>query len=213
MTFPKPQKILVTPAKAALWKPSEFLMQEKVDGEFDTREIGGAVIAGDLLRRKSGGFLTLRQADILDRAGGEAFFAFDLLAMDGTDIQDYSARRRWQLLQGGNFGYPMVETCAGGTIPAGCEGVVAKPWASPYGQMYAVKQLLAFTCRVSSTGGTQSVGIVDVVTGQDRGRVTLSGGRCDKVRIGSLIRVCAMDLTQAGRLREPRVHDDFLIRF
>jgi hypothetical protein len=73
---------------------------------------------------------------------------------------------------------------------------------------------LTYRCRVISTGATQSVGIADAETGADRGHVTLRGGKCDRVRVGSAIKVEGMGLTAAGRIREPRCTEKvWLVKF
>ncbi len=45
------------------------------------------------------------------------------------------------------------------------------------------------------------------------GRVTLRGGKCDQVRIGSLIRVEGMNLTAAGKIRQPAPAREWLVQF
>ena len=64
-------------------------------------------------------------------------------------------------------------------------------------------------------GGTQSVEIE--INGQPAGRVALLGGKCDRVRVGSVLKVEGFGLTPAGRIREPRVCRDtptsWLVRF
>jgi hypothetical protein len=53
---------------------------------------------------------------------------------------------------------------------------------------------------------------MDAETGQDRGRVKMGGGKCDQVRIGSIIRVEGLGLTDLGKIREPRACREWLVK-
>ncbi len=95
-------------------------------------------------------------------------------------------------------------------MASGAEGVVAKPLDAPYGSMECYKALQIRKCAVLRIGPSQSVEIIasgndeDVVTGF----VKLGGGKVDKVRVGSLIKVESLGLTSNGKLREPRICTD-----
>ena len=101
----------------------------------------------------------------------------------------------------------------GDFLKAGAEGVVAVDWSAPWGNLVAHKANSIHTCRITSTSGKQSVGIADAATGQDRGRVKLGGGKADQVRVGSIIRVEGMGLTDAGKIRQPQPCREWLIQF
>jgi hypothetical protein len=57
------------------------------------------------------------------------------------------------------------------------------------------------------------VGICDDATGADRGKVTLRGGKCDQVRIGSIIRVEGMGLTSVGKIRQPQPCREWIVKY
>ena len=218
--YPKPEKRLVSIDQARIWSPAHSLIQEKMDGEFQTREVGGGVslVAGEFVTRKSGAMLTSKTLALLQARPAGVFFAFDLLESQRLVATHWPTKARWMELRRlemeGFFADDMrlVRVWDGpafidNILADGGEGVVRKDWTEPYGQMLAVKQLKEYTVVVTSMDGRQSVGIAEVTPGGivDRGRVTLAGGRCDKVRVGSTIKVCAMDLHESGKLREPRV--------
>ena len=103
-------------------------------------------------------------------------------------------------------------------MASGAEGVVWQDWSWPYGEILAYKARWEGVCLVvAPPGGKQSVEIADAATGQPRGRIALRGGRCDRVRVGSLIKVNAMCLTDDGKLREPVLDSDsptsWLVKF
>jgi hypothetical protein len=84
--------------------------------------------------------------------------------------------------------------------------------------MLAAKRLETWICRVAGfNGGCQSVRIVDNASGQARGNLPLFGGRCDRVRVGSILKVEGFGLHRSGLIREPRVCKDsensWLIKF
>ena len=95
-------------------------------------------------------------------------------------------------------------------LDAGGEGVVFKrltaTWFEP---MLAAKRLETWICRVAEfNGGTQSVSIVDNASGQARGNLPLLGGKCDRVRVGSLVKVEGFGVHRSGLIREPRICKD-----
>jgi hypothetical protein len=95
-------------------------------------------------------------------------------------------------------------------LDGGGEGVCAHEWTKPWGEMLCVKRLTTYRCIVTRIGSTQAVGIAENVNGAlvDRGRVMLAGGKSDKVRVGSVLKVNALGLTENGKLREPRLDSD-----
>ena len=229
MTYQPPSKVLCPLEDALKWSPSLLLIQVKADGVFQTRSltVGGQsfIIAGEFVTRKSGGFLAPSHEAALVQYPGGVFFAFDLLCIGEVDLKTMWLEARWEKLQSIAPHFPpgwfLIEHAARDDKnfverqwALGAEGVVAKPWDLPYGRMLACKRLQTYHCVVTSMGGTQSVGIADSNGLQDRGRVTLRGGKVDKVRVGSVIKVEAMGQTGSGKLREPRcTEENWLIKF
>lgn len=199
----KPRKVVVPMAVGLAWRyKPQILYEEKLDGKFQTRRAGCAVVVGELM-------------------GNGSFFAFDCVALNEKDIRQAPLWDRLACLEVLNL--PRPETGNGGEFLAqilarGGEGVVAKDLNAPYGEMLACKRLETWICRVASmNGGKQSVKIVDSLSGQPRGNLPLLGGKCDRVRIGSLVKVEGCGLTSAGLVREPRVcrdsADSWLVKF
>ena len=220
MTYRKPSKIIVPLEQAKLWTDTDYLIQVKYDGEFQTRSMcvkgTSAVVAGEFVTAKSGGFLPVTHRNLLAKNPGGFFVPFDLLELGGTDFTKEKTRFRWnallQYLAGCNV-HHFVDTIPNGKFIEGgfihgCEGFVAKRWDAPYGEMLCVKQLQTYNCVVTKIGGTQAVEISEAFSNTPRGRVMLSGGKVEKVRVGSVLKVEAMGLTDAGKFREPRVCRD-----
>ena len=104
-------------------------------------------------------------------------------------------------------------------IASGDEGGVLKPLAAPFGYGWLkAKRSENFRVRVLDfCGDVQSVTIADAETGEPRGRVALLGGKCDRVRRGSILKLTGYGLTARGCIREPRPDNDtagsWLIQF
>ena len=234
----KPRKISVPMAEGRCWRGGgEFIYQEKMDGEFSIAECGVrsaecATLAGE--RMATGRFVAF---DVLQHAGQDvrAWPLRDrwglLLGLRGVIEADGG-----EIVPTGNGGEFLEAVLA-----AGGEGVVAKDWNSPYSApMFACKRLETFLCVVTGfCGGTQSVAMARMVEGSwlrvegenaglstlnsqlsttvPCGHVALRGGKCDQVRVGSIIKVEGMGLTAAGMIREPRVCRDtatsWLVKF
>ena len=205
MIWTKPTKQIVTLAAGLAWgiEPG-IIYQRKEDGRFDPWEWSpGNVLACELLpdgRR----------------------IAFDALMCEGKElIGNPLYARLWHRNHMARIaGVPIITTAGNGGqtlrygLAAGWEGVCRKSLAATwYDAMEVCKKSVTLVCRVTSMGGTQSVGIADPVTGQDRGAVTLRGGRCDRVRVGSLIRLEAMEVHPSGKLRQPTLCADWLVSF
>jgi len=215
----KPKKIVVTREQARAWNTAEMLIQVKADGVFSERKVlwGDAVVLvlGEFVTCKSGGFLSPLHRRMLESFPCGFFVAFDVT------YPDLTTRERWNLLTTIEPFFPcdmvLVERLEAGEIPPGAEGIVGKPWDAPYGDMFACKVLETRLCVVTSIGGSRAVGIAENVGGSlvDRGRVTLAGGKVERVRVGSVVKVDGMGLTEAGKIREPKVHNDdgWLVKF
>lgn len=213
-----PRKQIVNIATMRSFSPQDYLIQRKYDGELATRELAGAVLLGELVKYKSGGFFT-EDDKVLITQYGEFFAAFTVAAVHGENILHRPTRERWGILCSFAAQFPPDIILAGPVDDVetqflnNIEGICAHDWDAPWGNMFCVKVNTIFVCRVTATGGTQSVGICDAETGQDRGHVKLGGGKCDNVRTGTVIRVEAMGLTDAGKLRQPVPCRDWLVKY
>ena len=200
----KPTKTIV-PVERALreWRNPEFCYQEKMDGVFAEQLVGNVLLAGE--RMQDGRFI-----------------AFDALARNGEDLRGEPLSVRWPITL--SCLVPVVPNSRDGAdllkrvLDAGGEGVVAKRWADGYGPMLAAKRSANYTVRVVGfCGGTQSVTIEDAATGHPRGKVALLGGRVDRVRVGSVLKIEAFGEHASGLLREPRPDKDtpesWLVKF
>lgn len=218
--LPHPKKTLVTLAEARAWSPFEYLVQRKFDGELATRTVGNAVLLGELVTNRSGAFLTASdRAMLFDH--GSFFAAFTVAEIDGQNMLEFSTVHRWRALLELVPQFPADVVLAHQTnAPSSLtteEGYCAHAWNAPFGEMLCHKVLSQWICRVSETGKTQSVSICDATTGQARGKVKMSGGRCDRLRVGSLVKIEGLGLTDGGLIREPRpcmdTQDSWLVKF
>jgi hypothetical protein len=88
----------------------------------------------------------------------------------------------------------------------GGEGIVAKRWDAPFdASMYAVKRSIELPCVVTEILPFQAVKIADASTGNDLGKVKIAAFKISKIRVGSIIKVVGMNLTDRGMVREPRL--------
>ena len=230
LKYQKPSLAAVPLAVGRGWRGGAgYLFEEKMDGRFATRE---AVHGGESL--------LLAGESMPDGA----FFAFDVMAIDGQDVRPRPLRerlaeldRRWPPAERGtrNAERGTILRPARGNggefleavLARGGEGVVAKHLDQPYGvDWFKCKRVETFYVIVTDCGGaTQSaeVALADaraefrVPSSAARMRVPLLGGKADRVRVGSVLKVEGFGLTPAGRIREPRVCKDtptsWLVRF
>ncbi len=156
----------------------------------------------------------------------------DLIVAGGQDIQRESTAARWRWLnelarQGAlptrsrlsraGSGAEFIEAEAGRNGPA--DIVVCKPLAAPFGVdwfkiKFAVPSLVVVTALDYAHG---SVAMVDAQTGAGRGKLPLRGGRFERVRAGSILKVVSAGITARGMLREARPDTDapesWLVKF
>ena len=223
---PHPSKRMVS--RGELATQTGVLWQRKADGIFATVEamINGTrtVLAGELMRKRSGAFLTALDRQRLHDHGGEFFLAFDLASWGSVSMLGEPLSVRWAALRTMAASFKQcpglyliensqnpdfVEKC----LADGAEGVVGKDLDQPYGEMACFKQGEIFVCEVYRKDGTQSASIRDAVTRADRGRVKLGGGKIDQCREGSIIRVEALGKTDSGKLRQPAPAREWLVSY
>ena len=218
--LPHPNKQIVNLAAMRNFSAQDYLKLRKYDGELAKIKIGGATILAEFMRTEiSGHFYTAGDREMFKRWPGGWWAALTVMEVHGENVLTRSTRERWGILCSfaGQFTPDIilaetvtdVEAC----MASGAEGIVAMDWTQPWGTMFAHKVESIYLCRVNRIGGTQSVGIEDAETKQDRGRVKLGGGKCDQVRVGSIIRVEAMGETDSGKLRQPVPCREWLLQF
>jgi ATP-dependent DNA ligase len=205
-----PRKTVVPLAIGLSWRDDGAMYFEKLDGKFAVRELeDGSVLAGEWTRI--------------------GFTAWDCLAYQGKDARGLWTLARWdavnQLCQ--RFGLPVVKSSPHGgallqdVLARGGEGVVRKlASASYFDPMEAAKRVQTWRCVVTAldygTGGAAIAERMEDGRLEDRGTVPLRG-RATSCRVGSLVKVEGMELTAAGKIREPRPCKDtetsWLIQF
>ena len=187
----------------------------------------------EFMRPKSGGFFTAADHAMHARFPLGWWAAFTVEELHGENVLHESTAWRWGCLGklAPMFAPDMVLAEVVADVDAafagGAEGVVGHAWDAPWGDMVAVKQGGVWTCRVTSVGSTQSVAISRLKAkgsmlkedgDEDSGWipcgcVKLGGGKVDRVRVGSIIRVEGMGLTDAGKIRQPVVCREWLVKF
>jgi hypothetical protein len=209
----KPRKITVPLAQGLAWRGGgNLLYLEKYDGEFVK---GGLPFGNHVL--------------IAERMKGAGtwYAAHSVASIAGQNVLGEPTRTRWRELCALAPSFPpWIKLAAAGNggeflqavLDNGGEGVCAFDLDAPWGEMLACKRLTAFLCVVTAAAGAmQSVAIADAATGQARGRLALLGGKADRCRVGSILKVEAFGLHPSGLLREARVCRDtatsWLVKF
>jgi len=213
--LPHPRKTIVTLAEARGWSAGEYLIQRKLDGCLARREVAGAVLLGELVTARSGAHLTPADRALIAQHGS-FFAAFTVESVHGENVLPRTTHERWGILCSYQPHFPADVVMVGpATVPDSLtteEGYVAHPWGSGWGEMLAVKQEQIYECEVTAIGGTQSVEVKVLATGAIC-RVKLGGGKVDQVKRGSRIRVECLNLTDDGKLYQPRPCREWLISF
>jgi hypothetical protein len=190
-----------------------WLVQEKSDGQHEFLAHGGNIFNAEKM------------------PDGERVIN-DLIAIAGADVRRESTASRWQWLNEifrqsdlhaiarlsrAGLGVEIIEAEAGRNGPA--DVVVCKPLAAPFGVEWCkVKFAVPHRVIVAALNhATGSVELVDAQTGAARGRLALRGGKFERVRIGSVLKVVSAGLTARGMLREARPDTDtpesWLVKF
>ncbi|MEI6195257.1 MAG: hypothetical protein WCS42_13100 [Verrucomicrobiota bacterium] len=190
-----------------------WLVQEKSDGQHEFLTHGGSVFNAE-------------------RMPDGSRVVNDLIAVSGQDVRRESTTARWRCLnefdragalptnarlsRTGN-GVEMIEYESGRNGPA--DIVVCKPLAAPFGVEWCkIKFAVPSLAVVSALDHARcSVTLADAVTGCERGKLPLRGGRFERVRVGSILKVVSAGHTARGLLREARPDTDtpqsWLVKF
>ena len=204
--YQHPAKLLVPVTEALASWTDGALFSEKLDGCFEVREWHGNTLAGEAM------------------PGGN-FIAWDLLATaDGGDVSNAPAIDRLtalvcarEHLEADGIGLVQFTVTDGAALlrdvlARGGEGVVRKELDATYfTPMLAAKRSIIVQCRVTGIGPGQAIEVADI--GGDLGRCPAKGGACDKLRVGSIVRVEAALITKNHKLREPKLCREFLVQF
>lgn len=211
---PKPAPQQIPLAEALRWRGGgRYRFEEKLDGRFALREFEGARIAGELM------------------PNGE-FYAFDILQSAGVPCAQLPLSERLSLLDNflilhSSFRLRRPAHGSGGEflehiLAAGGEGIVAKPLDTPYGCGWLkAKREETFYVRVlAAPGCCQSVPFEETdesiaarlqtnpLAKMASGRCPLFGGKAERVRAGSLLKLTGYGVTARGKIREPRPDRD-----
>jgi ATP-dependent DNA ligase len=152
-----------------------------------------------------------------ERMRDKSLVVNDVVFLHGEDCTGLFLKDRWQHLI--RFPFPSGVTLCRlikneddlqGEIERGSEGAVLKPWDSQFGCGWIkLKRSENFIVKVTTlNGGKNSAQIADSVTGENRGSIPLRGGKVDRVRVGSILKVNAFGAHPSGLLREAKPDDD-----
>lgn len=225
----KPKKIIVPLAEGIAWGENpEYIYQEKLDGRFALGVVEMknqppcALLAGELVvdpNLPRGEIfhafdcLEFLGADIRNLPLSERLHALDRVFTSALFILPST----FTYVRSERDGGKMLRE----VLARGGEGVVRKALAGKWGEpMEACKRLETFTCVVTGMNAGQSVQIARIPSPTSElsvegsmlnvspptpcGSVSLFGGKCNQVRIGSILKVEGFGLTRAGQIREPR---------
>ena len=176
--------------------------QQKLDGEFTALEVEGGILAGETVR-------------------GE-FTAFDCIQANGQDVRGLPLAKRLTLrdtlCQFHGIGTVRTVWANGAgllaeALASGGEGVVMKSAGSFYEPMIAAKRSQIHTCIVTAIGPGQSITLKDSITGQARGKCPAGGGKADRLRAGSQVRVECETIHESGLFRSAKLCREWLVSF
>jgi len=196
-----PAKICI-PLEQALreWKGAGCY-QLKMDGVFTVRRVSDGILVGETVR-------------------GE-FTAFDCVEYMGGDMRPYPLETRLQCRntlcsRDGITTVATVNTNGAAylqhVLANDFEGVVLKSSGSYYETMTACKRNQIHVCRVTSIGPGQSITVADAATGVARGCVPAGGGKCDRLRVGNIVRVECETIHDSGLFRGAKLCREYLLK-
>ena len=201
MKIDHPQKICI-PVETALadWT-GPGCYQQKIDGCFAVREFPDGVVVGE-------------------NVSGE-FTAFDCVKYCGEDVASEPLLIRLGMRDNlcliHNLRTVRTVWSDGASLlrevlAKGGEGVCIKSPGSYFNSMVCSKRSIIVQCRVSAIGPGQSITLRDF-NGEDLGKCPAKGGAADRVRVGSVVRIDAACYTINGKLREPKLCREWLVKF
>jgi len=190
----------------------DYHFAEKMDGKFtlETVHAGGGgpcIVAGEKMPDGTFYAFNVAQAfgeDITRRPFAERIRLLDTWTAMGT-MRNSPWLPHWRRPATGNGGEFLEAVLA-----RGGEGVVASHWQAPWGcQQFKCKRAQVFLCVVTALDPARgSVALADAATGQARGQLPLRGGKFERVRVGSVLKVEAFGAHASGLLRESRPDQD-----
>lgn len=174
-------------------------LSEKMDGVWAVRELAGCIVTGEAMR---------------DRR----FFAFDIPCAFGEDIR----RLPWiersaaldELFSRLDPGLNWHRCATGGdaefieaVLQAGGEGVVCKPWQSPFGAAWCkVKRSETHDCIVTELHPARG-SIRLALNGEDCGLLAAHSA-FDQISLGDIVEITAYGRHASGKFREARLARD-----
>jgi len=177
-------------ALAFNWRGCDWHLSEKMDGVWTVCDFDGSLVTGETMRDGS-------------------FYGFDIAFIAGEDVRrrswfdrsealiDCSARYGFRLVKQGS-GAEFIEA----VLAAGGEGIVAKPFAAPFGvDWFKVKRVETFDVTVTAK---LRGAIAIAYEGQDAGKCPLAGQNLEFVRVGDVVEIAAYKRYASGKFREPR---------
>ena len=211
MNISHPSKTVVPVEVGLAWGNDGALYAEKLDGCFHVLTIADAgILAGE--KMADGKFIAWDCVAQLDPGGSGEM----------VDIRQFGAAVRFTILRSicARFAVPLVETSPNGgellarVLARGGEGVTRKDANASYFQpMLAAKRSQIHLCTVTAIGPGQSITLKDSVTGQARGKCPAGGGKADRLKPGSLVRVECETIHASGLFRSAKLCREWLVKF
>ena len=180
----------------------DYVIQEKSDGCHEYLDLGGIIFNTE--RMRSGAFTHIVN-DVVgttDTSAGRLRYLSDTFSTS----QHLAAARGFRLRLSQVF---RSADEVRGYIASGGEGAVLKPVDGAFGIGWLkAKRVQNWICRVVALNiSTGAASVVDAETVEDRGTVPMLNN-VFAARVGSILKVCGMELTAAGKIREPRLDND-----
>jgi ATP-dependent DNA ligase len=194
-TITRPRYIVTSLKSAMEWSWRGWHLSEKMDGVFAVRQFAGCTVTGESMR-----------------AG--RFYAFDIAIAFGQDVRGSHWTVREAALSelfsrlNPKLNWHRCETGSGGefieaVLANGGEGVVAKPWAAPFGVAWLkVKRSETFDCTVTERNIARG-SIRLALNGEDCGWCP-ARSTFDKIRVGDIVEIIAYGRHRSGKFREAR---------
>jgi ATP-dependent DNA ligase len=180
-------------AAALRWHWQGFHLSEKKDGKWQQREFAGSIIVGEAMKNGS-------------------YHVFDVAVAFGEDVR----RRAWterreallEIARSFPAGMSIVPEGHGSEfleaiLRDGGEGIVAKPWAAPFGVNWIkVKHTETFDATVVELNHARG-SIRLALAGEDCGWLPCRAS-FDRIRLGDIVEVAVFGRHASGKFREAR---------